>query len=80
MGVMRPGRPVAQLFAKDGAWVDGLLARMNDADQARYYIDPKTARVVSRYSRNWVGRRLYTGLHSLNFPWLYNYRRSGTSS
>ena len=25
-------------------------------------------------SSNWVNRWLYNGLHSLNFPWLYNYR------
>ena len=25
-------------------------------------------------SRNWVSRWLYHGLHSLDFPWLYNYR------
>jgi len=44
-------------------------------DTARYYIDPKTASVVATYShRNWVSRNLYNGLHSLNFPWLYNYR------
>ena len=48
---------------------------MNDADQTRYYIDPKTARIVGTYSsRNWVNRWLYHGLHSLDFPWLYNYR------
>jgi len=52
-----------------------ILALMNDAEKTRYYIDPKTARVVGSYSnRNWVGRWLYNGLHSLNFPWLYNYR------
>jgi hypothetical protein len=52
-----------------------VLALMNDAENTRYYIDPKTARVVGSYSnRNWVGRWLYNGLHSLNFPWLYNYR------
>jgi hypothetical protein len=43
--------------------------------ETRYYIDPRTARVVQTYSsRNWVNRWLYNGLHSLNFPWLYNYR------
>ena len=48
---------------------------MNDEEKTRYYIDPKTARVVSTYSnRNWVNRWLYSGLHSLNFPFLYNYR------
>jgi hypothetical protein len=48
---------------------------MNDAVGTRYYIDPKTARVVGTYSaRGWVSRWLYHGLHSLDFPWLYNYR------
>jgi uncharacterized membrane protein len=52
-----------------------LLARMNDADETRFYIDPRTARIVGGYSsRNWVSRWLYHGLHSLDFPWLYNYR------
>ena len=52
-----------------------IYARMNDAVNTRYYIDPKTARVVGTYSaRNWVNRWLYHGLHSLDFPWLYNYR------
>jgi hypothetical protein len=52
-----------------------LLAQLTDGEKTRYYIDPKTARVVGSYnSRNWVGRWLYNGLHSLNFPWLYNYR------
>ena len=52
-----------------------ILARLNDTDQTRYYIDPKTARVVGNYNpRNWVNRWLYHGLHSLDFPWLYNYR------
>jgi hypothetical protein len=48
---------------------------VNDATDTRYYINPKTARVVSTYSsRSWVNRWLYHGLHSLDFPWLYNYR------
>jgi hypothetical protein len=52
-----------------------IYARMNDAAGTRYYIDPKTARVAGNYSaRNWVSRWLYHGLHSLDFPWLYNYR------
>ena len=52
-----------------------ILAMMNDADHTRHYIDPKTARVVASYGdRQWVSRWLYNGLHSLNFPWLYNYR------
>ena len=52
-----------------------VYAKMNDAVGTRYYIDPKTARVVGTYSaRGWVNRWLYHGLHSLDFPWLYNYR------
>jgi uncharacterized membrane protein len=52
-----------------------ILARLNDPEHTRYYIDPKTARVVGAYnSRNWVNRWAYHGLHSLDFPWLYNYR------
>ena len=52
-----------------------LRVRLNDRGATRYYIDPKTARVVGSYnSRNWMTRWAYHGLHSLNFPWLYNYR------
>ena len=52
-----------------------VLARMNDRLGTRYYIDPRTARVVRTYNaRGWVSRWLYNGLHSLDFPWLYNYR------
>ena len=52
-----------------------ILARVNDSEHTRYYIDPKTARVVGSYgSHSWVSRWLYHGLHSLDFPWLYNYR------
>ena len=52
-----------------------IYARMNDAVNTRYYIDPKTARVVGNYSdRGWINRWLYHGLHSLDFPWLYKYR------
>jgi hypothetical protein len=52
-----------------------VYAEMNDPLRSRFYIDPKTARVVGSYNaRNWVNRWLYNGLHSLNFPWLYNHR------
>src|SRR6185503_3680909 len=52
-----------------------VLARLNDEYETRYYIDPKTARVVEAYSsQGWMNRWLYHGLHSFNFPWLYNYR------
>ena len=52
-----------------------VLVQLKDEQDTRYYIDPKTARVVGSYnSGQWVNRWLYSGLHSLNFPWLYNYR------
>jgi PepSY-associated TM region len=52
-----------------------IYVRLNDAIGSRYYIDPATARVAGTYSaRNWVSRWLYHGLHSLDFPWLYNHR------
>jgi hypothetical protein len=39
------------------------------------YIDPATARVVDSYSESdWTKRWLYHGLHSLDFPWLYDRR------
>src|SRR5688572_4851078 len=52
-----------------------ILAQVNDADDTRYYIDPRTARIVGQYNNgDWASRWLYNGLHSFNFPWLYNYR------
>jgi hypothetical protein len=52
-----------------------VLAEGTAGAQTRYYIDPKTARIIQTYdSSKWVNRWLYNGLHSLNFPWLYNYR------
>lgn len=52
-----------------------ILVRLDDAEKTRYYIDPKTARIAGSYStRSWVTRWVYHGLHSLDFPWLYNYR------
>jgi hypothetical protein len=52
-----------------------VLVELDDAEHSRYYVDPKSARVVGGYSAsNFVDRWLYHGLHSMNFPWLYNYR------
>jgi len=52
-----------------------VYARLNDSVGTRYYIDPKTAAIAGQYSaRRWVNRWLYHGLHSLDFPWLYNHR------
>jgi len=52
-----------------------VLAESTTGSGTRFYVDPKTARVVQTYNPgNWITRWLYNGLHSLNFPWLYNYR------
>ena len=54
-----------------------VYVRLNDEANSRFYIDPATARVALRYSdstRSWVNRWLYHGLHSMDLPWLYNYR------
>jgi hypothetical protein len=52
-----------------------LLAQIGSPATVRLYIDPKTARMVGAYApRNWVNRWLYHALHSLDFPWLYEYR------
>ncbi len=49
--------------------------RLDDPARTHYYIDATTARVVGSYSsRDWVARWIYHGLHSLNFPWLYDHR------
>jgi hypothetical protein len=51
-----------------------LFVQLNDKERSMYYIDPKTARVVEAYDAGsrW-NRWLYHGLHSLNFPWLYEH-------
>jgi hypothetical protein len=52
-----------------------ILARLDDQEQTRYYIDPRTARLVGSYNSHlWMSRWLYHGLHSLDFPWLYKHR------
>ena len=52
-----------------------VAVELGDAAHSRYYVDPKSARIVGGYSAsNFLDRWLYHGLHSMNFPWLYNYR------
>jgi len=52
-----------------------IRVRMKDSVGSRYYINPKTAMIVGSYiTREWVSRWLYHGLHSMDFPWLYNHR------
>jgi hypothetical protein len=54
-----------------------VVARWHDARATRYYIDPRTARIVGSYSsHDWSDRWLYHGLHSLDVPWLYSSRPS----
>jgi len=52
-----------------------VAVELDDPGRSRFYVDPKSARVVGGYSAsNFLDRWLYHGLHSMNFPWLYNYR------
>jgi len=52
-----------------------VAVELDDPGHSRFYLDPKSARVVGGYSAsNFLDRWLYHGLHSMNFPWLYNYR------
>jgi hypothetical protein len=52
-----------------------LFVELKDPQRSSFYIDPRTARIVGSYSSGrWPERWLYHGLHSINFPWLYNYR------
>ena len=52
-----------------------LFIQLNDKERSMYYIDPKTAQVAEAYDTGSRRNRwLYHGLHSLNFPWLYEHR------
>jgi len=63
------------LDRKRAAPLPVVRVELNDADGSRFYVDPKSARVVGGYTApNFLDRWLYHGLHSMNFPWLYNYR------
>jgi hypothetical protein len=53
-----------------------LFIQLDDPPRSMYYIDPKTARIVTGYSGSgsrW-NRWLYHGLHSIDLPWLYKHR------
>jgi hypothetical protein len=48
---------------------------LNDEERSVFYIDPRSGRVVGGYDNGqWMERWAYHGLHSINFPWLYNNR------
>ena len=58
-----------------------ILARAERRGATRYYIDPRTARVVGTYSSsNWMSRWLYHGLHSLDSRGSTTIVPPGTSS
>jgi hypothetical protein len=61
-------RPLPVLFVRVGGESKG-------DEGAGFYIDPHTAKIVGRRNPGgWFNRWLYHGLHSLDFPWLYNHR------
>ena len=48
---------------------------MKDPAATRFYVDPRTGRVVAGYSSAmWAERWVYHGFHSINLPWLYKHR------
>jgi hypothetical protein len=52
-----------------------LRIRLPDTQRTTFYVDPRTAAIVGGYRKgDWAERWLYHGLHSINFPWLYNHR------
>jgi hypothetical protein len=53
-----------------------LFVRLNDPEHSQLYIDQRTGRIVGQHSDNssFMTRWLYHGLHSMDFPWLYNHR------
>jgi hypothetical protein len=52
-----------------------LRVRLNDEERSVFYIDPRSGRVVGGYDNwQWTERWAYHALHSINLPWLYNYR------
>jgi hypothetical protein len=53
-----------------------LFMKLDDPEHTQLYIDQRTGRTVEEHSDNdsFLQRWLYHGLHSLDFPWLYNYR------
>lgn len=53
-----------------------LFVRLNDPLHSQFYIDQRTGLIVGQHSDNssFMTRWLYHGLHSMDFPWLYNHR------
>jgi hypothetical protein len=53
-----------------------LFVRLNDPEHSQFYVDQRTGRILGQHSdaSSFITRWLYHGLHSLDFPWLYNHR------
>lgn len=52
-----------------------LLAKFDDPDRTWYYLDPHTGGIIRRYDRyGRVMRWMVNGLHTLDFPFLFNHR------
>jgi hypothetical protein len=52
-----------------------LRMRFTDAEKTWLYLDPRTASIAARYTkRSRLERWLYSGLHDLDFPFLYGHR------
>src|SRR5262249_41569525 len=53
-----------------------LLFKLADPEHTWLYIDPRRGRTVEQHTDDdsFVTRWLYHGLHSWNYPWLYNHR------
>lgn len=73
-GNLHGQRPLPALFVRLS--LQGNTGRGNTGQgEAGFYIDPRTASIVGhRSTQGWFNRWLYHGLHSLDFPWLYNQR------
>jgi hypothetical protein len=65
----------AYYYARDPLPLPVLRMKLNDAEHTWVYIDPMMSRVAGQLTRRErVQRWLYHGLHSLDFPWLYDRR------
>ena len=71
-------RPLPVLFVSVAAKGEGRGRQGSGgavSEAAGFYIDPHTAQIVARRNPGgWFNRWLYHGLHSLDFPCLYNHR------
>jgi hypothetical protein len=80
-----PDSPVAEVssldrydayyYGRDALPLPVLRVKFDDRESTWVYIDPSMGRVVAQVTRRArVQRWLYHGLHSLDFPWLYDRR------